>query len=158
MKLHRSIAVALLVLASGMIAASGQTQTADVATNFQVTVGRDSSQNCTQTVGGSTNLYPKIDETKADTITWVAASPFNAVTINFPVGTAAFPGTPFFDDVAGQWVRQYVNTNANPTATPGATLPPQAGRLFRYPYALVTFNDGTHCSFPVGGMGVQVTR
>ena len=155
MKIWRSSLTLLLVLA-GVFGAHAQTvQTASA--NVQVKIGSNGGT-CTQKANGTSTSWTVISESANDTIMLAPDSPYSSVTVTFVTGTAAFPGTPFWDDASGQWSRTFNSGTTSPPAT--LTIQEQSSfRFVRFPYASVTFNDGTHCSFPPnGGMGVQVTR
>ncbi|MGA9567904.1 MAG: hypothetical protein WBS19_20425 [Candidatus Korobacteraceae bacterium] len=146
--------IASLVLVAAVSAAGQTVQT--TAVNVAAVLGKDGNGFCTQTVAGNPIQFVTLSETNGDEITYTAAAPYASATINFPVGTAAFPGTPFWSDSLGQWMRQQGSGSASPPVT--LTAQEQVGRSFRFPYSSITFNDGSSCTMPVGGMGVQVTK
>jgi hypothetical protein len=156
--------ILLFLLVPAMDAVGQETRsievTASAYTAYTVTIGQTSGV-CWQKIGATLTPWVQISENNGDTVTWApdAGAGYTSVTVAFPVGTAVFPGTPFWDDPSGNWVRSYTNGTS-----PASTLTPQEqiGKFsHRFPYATVTFMSGatpSTCTLPVQGMGVQVTK
>ena len=100
--------------------------------------------------------YLNLSQTNGDYVSnWMGPSS-TPLSVAFPIGTAAFPGTPFWDDSLGNWIRSFSTGTPSPATT--LTTVEKGAEPIRFPISLVTFNDGSHCSFPPGGMGIQVTK
>ena len=135
---------------------------ATAATTYTVTLSHNNGV-CTQDVNGTNSNWVPVNQGNQDKVIFKADPHFSKVVVVFPAGSAVFPGTPFFDDDTGNWQRK-IDSSAEPKSR-GTTLTPheEVGR-FRFQYASVTLTPNTgpgtsvSCSFPAGGMGIQVTK
>jgi hypothetical protein len=166
-RLYSFLLLFSLLTAAG---AAGQVQAAVVTppNAYVITINPPATTGapCTQTVNGNSINWVPFSETNNDTVSWQPGAGYTSVNITFPNGNAEAPGTPFFDESTGNWLRILNGTNASASTPLAATLTVNeqaAARYYRFHYAAVTLPatatlPAVNCTFPLGGMGVQVTK